>query len=176
MALHGRPVKPTDDQAFIRLVRENDMRLRRIARAYTRDVDTQKDLYQDMLVQLWRSFPSFAGDSSAGTWLYRVALNTALAHVRRHNTRHETPLDEAYDRADETSPVDERFDDRQRIERLYAAIDRLSAPDKMLTMMYLDEKSYREMADVLGITESNVGVRLHRIRKELAAWMSEELV
>jgi RNA polymerase sigma-70 factor (ECF subfamily) len=169
-------VKPTDDQAFIRLVRENDIRLRRIARAYARDVDTQKDLYQDMLVQLWRSFPSFAGDSSTGTWLYRVALNTALAHVRRRNTRHETPLAEAHDRADETSPVDERFDAQQRVERLYAAIDRLSAPDKMLTMMYLDEKSYREMADVLGITETNVGVRLHRIRKELAAWMSEEPV
>ena len=165
-----------DDQAFIRLVRENDMRLRRIARVYARDADTQKDLYQDMLVQLWRSFPSFAGDSSAGTWLYRVALNTALAHVRRRNARHETPLVDEHDRADDTGAVDERLDAQQRVERLYTAIDRLSPPDKMLTMMYLDEKNYHEMADVLGISESNVGVRLHRIRKELAAWLSEEPV
>ncbi|HEX8945095.1 MAG TPA: sigma-70 family RNA polymerase sigma factor [Gemmatimonadaceae bacterium] len=165
-----------EDQVFIRLVRENDMPLRRIARIYARDADAQKDLYQDMLVQLWRSFPSFAGASSAGTWLYRVALNTALAHVRRRSARRETPLAEEHDRTDDAGGVEERIDAQERVERLYAAIDRLSVTDKMLTMMYLDEKTYREMADVLGITESNVGVRLHRIRKELAAWLSEEPV
>ena len=167
---------PADDQAFLRLVRDNDTRLRRICRVYSRDADGQKDLYQDMLVQIWRSLPSFGGGSSADTWLYRVALNTALAHVRRRHARRETPLIDADDHVDDTEGVDERFDARQRVEQLYAAIDRLSAADKMLTMMYLDEKSYREMADVLGISESNVGVRLHRIRKELAGWLSEEPV
>lgn len=164
------------EQTFLQLVRENDARLWKICRVYAHDADARKDLYQDMLVQLWRSLPSFAGESLPGTWLYRVALNTALAQTRRNAVRRETPLDGHEELAADTPRADERLESAQRLERLYAAIDRLSDIDKVLVTMYLDEKSYRDMADVLGISESNVGVKLHRIKKELAGRLAEERI
>jgi RNA polymerase sigma-70 factor (ECF subfamily) len=163
---------------FLRLVRENETRLRKICRVYARDIEAREDLYQDILVQLWRSLPSFEGNAAASTWLYRVALNTALSAQRGAAGRRETPLDAA-DEAhpvwrDGRPPADEHLVATERLERLYAAIDRLSDIDKALVTLYLEERSYHEMADVLGLSESHVGVKLHRIKKALAAWLAEE--
>ena len=167
------------EQSFLALVRQNDVRLRRICRVYGRESDAQEDLYQEILLQLWRSLPSFAGASSADTWLYRVALNTALAHARRRSRHLETSLDDKWDREDTAPAIDdagERIDAAERLEQLYAAIDRLNDVDKMLVTMYLDDRSYREMADVIGISENHVGVKLNRIKKALARWLAEETV
>jgi RNA polymerase sigma-70 factor (ECF subfamily) len=166
-------VLPDLDNTFLELMRDNDARLWRICRAYARDVEAQKDLYQEMLVQLWRSLPSFAGDSLPGTWVYRVALNTALAHSRRVARRRESPL-QGYDVPSEVPSADEVLGARQRVDRLYAAIDRLNDVDKLLVLLYLDEKTYHEIAEVSGLSETNVGVRLHRIKKELAGELAEE--
>ncbi len=162
------------DENFLKLVRENEARLRKICRVYATDADAEKDLYQDILVQLWRALPSFEGSSTPGTWLYRVALNTALAQKRQRAARERATLDTS-------DPIwrnriqapDESLESKQRLERLYGAIARLNHVDKAVVMMYLDEKSHREIAEVLGITESYVGVKLHRIRKEMAAWLAE---
>lgn len=81
------------DEKFVQLVHENDARLRKICRVYTDGTEAQRDLYQDILVELWRSFPSFEGDSSPSTWLYRVALNTALSHDRAQEVRADATLD-----------------------------------------------------------------------------------
>lgn len=161
------------EQTFLRLVLDNDARLRKICRVYARDPDARQDLYQDVLVQVWRSLPSFAGESLPGTWLYRVALNTALAHVRRRANRRETPL---YDRdfASGAATAEDALESAQRLDELHAAIDRLSEFDKALVTLYLDEMTYREMAAILGISESNVGVKLHRIKKELERRLTKE--
>ncbi len=164
----------TQEQIFLDLVRENAARLGKICRAYTRDADEQEDLRQEMLLQLWRSLPSFAGGSSAGTWLYRVALNTALAFTRRRSARRETALDDT-DVASDNPRADEQLESEQRAEGLHEAIDRLGPIDKMLVAMLLDDRSYRDMADVLGMSESNVGVKLHRIKKTLATWLAREM-
>jgi len=175
------PSLPTKhEQKFLTLVRENDGRLRHICRVYARDVEARKDLYQDMMFQLWRSLPSFAGASSIDTWVYRVALNTALTHTRRRSVRVETRLeDEHLETADLGAPLDaadETLELGEQSERLYAAIDRLGDVDRMLVTMYLDDRSYREMAEVIGISESHVGVKLHRIKKSLARVLAEEPV
>jgi len=167
------------ERTFLSLVRANEARLRRICRVYARDDDSRKDLHQEILLQLWRSLPSFTGAASAHTWLYRVALNTALTHARRHPGRREMPLDDDVMHAADSEPaiIDaELLEDGERLARLHAAIDLLGVVDKMLVTMYLDERSYREMADVLGISESNVGVKLHRVKKALARWLAEETV
>lgn len=164
------------EQTFLQLVRDNDARLWNICRVYAPDDDARKDLHQDMLVQLWRSLPSFAGQSMPGTWLYRVALNTALAQRRRTAARREEPLDGHTERAAAAPRADEALEAAQRLERLHAAIHRLTDIDKMLVTMYLDEKSYSEMADVLGISESNVGVKLNRMKKRLAGLVAEERI
>ena len=165
------------EQKFLTLVRENDGRLRHICRVYGRDAEARKDLYQEIMFQLWRSLPSFAGASSIDTWVYRVALNTALTHARRRPVHPETSLDEdhieAADLAAESAAADDTLDLSEQSERLYAAIDRLGEVDRMLVTMYLDDRSYREMAEVIGISESHVGVKLHRIKKSLARSLAE---
>jgi len=168
------------EQKFLTLVRENDGRLRHICRVYARDVEARKDLYQEIMFQLWRSLPSFAGASSIDTWVYRVALNTALTHARRRSVHVETPLEEehveAADLAASLDASDDPLDLSEQSERLYVAIDRLGEVDRMLVTMYLDERSYHEMAEVIGISESHVGVKLHRIKKSLARSLAEEPV
>ena len=167
-----------DEERFLTLIRENEGRLRRICRVYARDEHAREDLHQEILFQLWRALPTFAGASSPHTWLYRVALNTALADSRRRWTRRETTLDDepaaahAFDAPD--VDVVDLLDEADRRERLHAGIDTLGDVDKMLVTMYLDDRSYQEMADVLGISESNVGVKLHRIRKTLAVRLATE--
>jgi RNA polymerase sigma-70 factor (ECF subfamily) len=147
---------------------------------YARDDEARKDLYQEIMFQLWRSLPSFAGASTIDTWVYRVALNTALTHARRQSAHAETPLEDDDGEAALSASSPEAADDapelRERSERLYAAIDRLNAVDRMIVTMYLDERSYREMAEVIGISESHVGVKLHRVKKLLARSLTEETV
>jgi RNA polymerase sigma-70 factor (ECF subfamily) len=186
--MNGRSddARPERERRFLELVREHEGRIHRICRVYGRADGSEDDLRQEILVQLWRSLPSFEGRSSPGTWVYRVALNTALSARRRRDSRPESPLDDAIagahaaDAASET-PVtareprpDERLEAKERLEQLYAAIDRLDDADKALVMMYLDERTGREMAEVLGITETHVGVKLHRIKKRMAAWIGED--
>jgi RNA polymerase sigma-70 factor (ECF subfamily) len=163
------------DESFLELVRDNEAQLRKICRVYAADAEGEKDLYQDILVQLWRALPSFEGSSQPGTWVYRVALNTALGQKRQRAARESATLDESDPIWRNRIPMpDQSLESSQRLRKLHAAIARLDDVDKALVTMYLDEKSYREIAEVLGITESNVGVKLHRIRKEMAAWLSED--
>jgi RNA polymerase sigma-70 factor, ECF subfamily len=168
------------EQRFLALVRENDGRLRHICRVYARDAEARKDLYQEIMFQLWRSLPSFAGASSTDTWVYRVALNTALTHARRRSVHAETSLEEdhaeAADLAASLDAAEDSLELGEQSERLYAAIDRLGDVDRMLVTMYLDDRSYHEMAEVIGISESHVGVKLHRIKKALARSLAEEPV
>ena len=165
---------PDRDDDFLQLVRENDGRLRKICRVYAQNGADRNDLYQDILVELWRAFPSFDGESKPSTWMYRVALNTALSHARKQDVRAEATLD-ASDPVwgDGLARPGEELERREKIDQLYEAIDRLDDIDKALVTMYLDEKSYSEMADVLGMSESYVGVKLHRIKKQLAEWLEE---
>jgi RNA polymerase sigma-70 factor (ECF subfamily) len=123
-------------------------------------------LYQEILVQLWRSAARFNGDCAASTWVYRVAFQTAMAwkrSARRRAAREETGIDweelvAAPAAAEEQS---------EAIERLYWAIRQLTKPEAALIMMHLDGLSYREMAEVMGISETNVGAKLTRVRGRL---------
>lgn len=173
-------MRETREAEFLTVIRENDARLRRICRVYERDPDARKDLHQEIMFQLWRSLPSFTGASSIGTWVYRVALNTALAHARRRSSRSEETLPEEHLQAEALAAslgtADDVLDLDEQSERLRSAIERLDGIDRMLVTMQLDGRSYREMAEVLGITESNIGVKLHRIRKALARSLTEETV
>lgn len=130
----------------------------------------QDDLFQDVCLQLWSSIPAFRGEAKETTWIYRVAFNTALAWRRgeqRRRVKHETFL--KFDLSPQTQPSHAHsLPEQETIAQLYAAIRDLPKVDASLAMMHLDGLSYQEMAEVLGISENYVGVKLNRVRQQLA--------
>ncbi|QDT72742.1 RNA polymerase sigma factor [Lacipirellula limnantheis] len=166
-----------DRQAlFLTWLDEHGSSVVKVARAYTLTGDECQDLAQEILLQAWRSAPSFAGKATAATWFYRVALHTAMNWKRKdgpRRTRQQPLLDVQVVPADGACST-EQVQQRETVEQLYRAIHQLPKADAALVLLYLDELSYREMADVLGISESNVGVKLNRAKKALSALMNGE--
>jgi RNA polymerase sigma-70 factor (ECF subfamily) len=142
----------------------------KVVRAFAATVEDQEDLLQEVALQLWMSLPSFRGAAAESTWIYRVAFNTALAWKRgekRRGAKHEKFIE--LNAAAQTLPEQGgRTREDELLERLYAAIRQLPKLDASLALMHLDGLSYHEMSDVLGITENHVGVKLNRIRQQLA--------
>jgi RNA polymerase sigma-70 factor, ECF subfamily len=130
----------------------------------------QDDLFQEVLLQLWSSIPAFRGEAKETTWINRVAWNTALAWrrvERRRREGHETFIKLSPSPQAQPSHLD-ALPEQETVERLYAAIRQLPKVDASLALMHLDGLSYQEMAEVLGISENYIGVKLNRIRKQLA--------
>jgi RNA polymerase sigma-70 factor (ECF subfamily) len=149
--------------AFEDALRQYEGLLRRVARLYCPDPDDQQDLYQETLVQLWQAWPSFLGRSQRSTWVYRVALNVALAHQRQRNRRPATdPLEKVAGR-----PLHEPGPDADELAHLYQAIAHLSAVDKALVLLRLEDRPDQEVAEILGITPNNVRVKMHRALEKL---------
>lgn len=129
---------------------------------YATDGEHFKDLYQESLINLWQGLGKYRGDASVSTWIYRVVLNTCVSYYRRNkNYFNAVPLDAV---AELPSADDGRNDD---LKMLYGLISRLGKLDKALILLWLDEKSYDEIAAITGLTKSNVAVRLNRIKKRL---------
>ena len=149
----------------------------KVARAYTLTAEECEDLAQEILLQLWRSVPQFQGRASASTWVYRVALNTALSWHRKEGRRRarQQPLLEPEDLPTVGLDSAEQLQQREVVQQLYSAIHQLPKADAALVLLYLEDLSYREIAEVLGISESNVGVKLNRARKALGELMKEVL-
>ena len=148
----------------------------KVSRAYTLTREECQDLAQEILLNAWRSLPQFQNRSSLQTWFYRVALQTAMTWQRNDKLRRSRQNSLL---AVESIPCDavtggEELQNRETVDRLYRAIHRLPKTDAALVLLYLDQLSYREMADVLDISESNVGVKLNRAKTALSQLMSEE--
>ncbi len=146
----------------------------KVARAYTRTSEECQDLAQEILLQAWRSLPTFERHATAATWFYRVALNTAMNWHRKDKARRarQKPLMAVQTLATEGPDSAEQAQQREIVEQLYTAIHQLPKADAALVLLYLDELSYREIAEVLGISESNVGVKLNRAKKALSDLMN----
>jgi RNA polymerase sigma-70 factor (ECF subfamily) len=146
-----------------------------VARAYTITTEDCQDLAQEILLQVWRSMPQFQGRASASTWFYRVALNTALGWHRKERRRRarQKPILEVEDLSVPGLDSAQQAVQREVVERLFAAIRQLPKTEAALVLLYLDDLSYRQMAEVLGISESNVGVKLNRAKKALSKLMNE---
>lgn len=142
----------------------------KVVRAFSASPEDQQDLLQEIALQLWRSLPAFRGEAKESTWIYRVAFNTALVWKRDEKRRHakHEKFFELNVSPDESPPQPGQPHADEMVRLLYAAIRQLPRLDASLALMHLDGLSYREMSEVLGITESNVGVKLNRIRQQLA--------
>lgn len=144
--------------------------LYKIGRAYTRDQADFEDLYQEMLIQLWQSFPRFKGASKLSTFIYRVALNTALTHQRKakREPRAYNLEERAYRLADNSALETETERQReQQVNLLYECINDLKKEDRAIILLHLEGNAYEEMAEIMGITVNNIGVRLLRVKKRL---------
>jgi RNA polymerase sigma-70 factor (ECF subfamily) len=164
-------VDERSDMLFMGWLDRHGPAILKVARAYTQTADDCQDLVQDILLQLWRSTSQFQGRAAEATWVYRVALNTALGWHRKERRRRarQRPLLDV-----EVPDHGRDLAQREAVARLYAAIRRLPGPDAALVLLYLDDLSYRQMAEVLGISEGNVGVRLNRARKALTQLLKED--
>ena len=157
------------------MVNENQTRILRICRVYAGNSPDQDDLYQDILFQIWRSLPDLKGKQFANTWLYRVAINTAISFVRRRASRFGRVVH--FEHAKLTRTIEsqqaapEINDDRLQI--LYAAIYKLDPFEKALVTLFLEDLSYEQIAEATGIKANHVGVMLHRARKKLSTLMME---
>ena len=160
-------------ELFKRWVHDCSGLVLKVARAFAPTDADRQDLIQEILLQLWRSVPRFEGKAKSSTWVYRVAMNTALAWRRKEFQRRvpEVPMLDI-----ETFPAESdalTAERRELVESLYEAIRQLPKVDACIVMMSLDGLSYREMAEVLGISENHVGVKLNRAKEQLARLLKE---
>lgn len=149
-------------EEFLSIVDMHQRIIHKILSVYTNHEEDRKDLMQEIMLQLWKSYPGFSGRSSFSTWMYKVALNTVLLHKRKK--RKEIINHEA---------IAERLSSQLNLDKndlvisLYMAIDQLGPIDKAIALLYLEQKKYNEIEEILGMSKNNVGIRLHRIKKKL---------
>ena len=150
---------------FVQLIREHNGLIQKVCNLYTATMQDRQDLYQEIIIQLWRAYPKFRGDSKLSTWMYRVALNTAISDYRKQQRVVPTAELEFINRefADQNNGVEQE----EKLQLMYGAIRRLSEVEKALVMLYLDDKTYEEMEDILGINQNNLRVKMNRIREKL---------
>ncbi len=143
----------------------------KVAHAYAFEHADRQDLFQEIVIQIWRSVDAFRGESSVPTWMYRVALNTAIAWTRKEDRhqRGKQPLAVVEGLLTTASAAPD-----PRVEWLYRQIAQLKDVDRSVALLLLDGFSYREIAAIVGITESNVGVKINRIKSALAGRRAEE--
>jgi RNA polymerase sigma-70 factor (ECF subfamily) len=148
---------------FTRDIEANQKILKKICCLYGVDEEDRQDLFQEMVGQLWKSYPTFSGKSKFSTWLYRVALNTALYHLRK--TRKQKLSEDMMADLYQSFEKNERL--AEDLKMLYQSINQLNKIDRAIVLLYLEQRSYRDMAEILGISTSNVSVKLGRAKEKL---------
>jgi RNA polymerase sigma factor (sigma-70 family) len=168
--------EPGHREMFLRLVTEYQAALRRLAAAYARDPRDQEDIVQEIAIALWQAIPRFRGESTERTWLYRIAHNTAITAVTklRRKGRAESGLDDVSEDAMAVAEhSDERLMQQQKHALLMRATRELSATDRQILALHLEDLSYREIQEVTGMSEGAIATRLSRIRDRLTREIRE---
>lgn len=156
------------EKEFVKLMSENQRLVHKICKIYTDNPLDHDDLFQEITLQLWKSFATFRGDAKFSTWAYRIALNTAMTLYRK---KHKT-IDTENDR-DLYQIKYEEYTEDERLQTMYNAIHLLSDIEKALIMMFLDNKTYREISEILGITEGNARVKMNRAKEKLKSMIKQ---
>lgn len=155
---------------FEKIMSENSNILHKLSRVYSNTETEYEELFQEMMIRIWRSLPSFRGDSKLSTWLYKVCINTALTYRSKQNSQKmHVELDDgiALQYPAHGNEINER------IEALYKAIRELKVIDRAIITLYLDENSYEEISAILGISKTNVATKIMRIKKSLTERMTD---
>ena len=158
------------ETVFTNLIREHQSLLYKVTSVYTDNKQDQEDLFQEVVYQLWKYFDSFRQDSKITTWMYRVAMNTAITHLKKKKRRPDVlPIVEVFIKQNDS--IDDVYEERLRL--LYEHLHHLNTLDKGLIFLLLEGKSYNEIALITGLQVSNVGTRISRIKKKLKTNMTK---
>ena len=151
------------EKEFISLLNQHQKIIYKVCNLYMDILSEREDLFQEITLQAWKAYENFRGDAKFSTWLYRVALNTAITYFRKEKRKPDIySTDMVPDLAEENSdPVEEQ------VKAMYAAIGNLSKIDKAIVMLYLEDYSYIEIGEMMGITANNVAVKMNRIKTKL---------
>lgn len=153
------------EKIFIKFFKPNQRLIHKICKIYTDNAEDHEDLFQEITIQLWKSFPGFKGEAKFSTWMYRVALNTAITLFRKPKKHDSQTVN--IDVSSLKMEYEEYEDNEHKLKKMYKAIYELSHVEKALIMMYLEDKSYREIGEILGITEGNARVKMNRAKNNL---------
>jgi RNA polymerase sigma factor (sigma-70 family) len=159
-------------EAFLNIVTSNQGIIHKVCSIYCDTSEDREDLFQEIVAQLWRSYPTFRNESKVSTWMYRVSLNTAITHFKKNKRR---PDKNQYDNnlpQIEDDRYDETFDDQVKL--LHSAIAKLTGIEKSIILLYLEDKHYEEIAEIIGITQNYVRVKMNRIKGKLKKLMGED--
>ena len=157
------------EQEFLAVIREYSRVVYKVCYLYTTPNATLNDLYQEVILNLWKAFPKFRGECKISTWIYRIALNTCISFLRKEkNTPEIVTLTQEADRTEEQDET------QIMLKQLYLMISRLGEVDKSIILLYLEEKSYDEISDITGLTLTNVATKINRIKDKLRKMNKEE--
>ena len=153
------------EQQFLAILNDNKQRIVGICRYYASLSArlSAEDLFQEISLNLWRSYPKFVKrpDCQLSTWVYRVALNVCISQSRKRDNQAHQPINE------EVTSISENTTEHEQVQQLYQLIQKLNQEEQALVYLYLDDKSHKEIADIMGISVSNVGTRIQRIKLKL---------
>jgi len=151
--------KQNIETEFINMLRSYNRVIYKVASFYTDENNTIDDLYQDVVLNLWKAYPNFRGESQLSTWIYRVALNTCVSFYRKSKRK---PVCVKM-----TPNVEICTEENEAIAELYATINRLGKLERALIFLYLEDRPYKEIAEIMGITPTNVSTKIARIKEKL---------
>lgn len=160
--------KDNVSEQFLSIFEENTGIIIKISRAYTNTSHDREDLINDIALELWESFEKFKGDSKVSTWIYRVALNTSMNYKRKK--KKDSLFYSINDfKKDEIIPwlIQQEQENSSELELLYTCIDELSEINKAIILLYLDGNSHDEISEIMGISKTNVGTRISRIKEQI---------
>jgi RNA polymerase sigma-70 factor, ECF subfamily len=160
----------TQKEIFDEWLSKHSRLIYKIVRSYSSDAIAREDLFQEILIQVWASIPSFRNECAVTTWLYRIALNVAI----RWSTKQRRASSAESEYLFEKHLTDDREVENERLAWLYQEIHKLDEIDRSIMLLLLDGLSYKEMAIIIGISESNIGVKINRIKKRLATKNNNE--
>jgi len=162
--------KMSKEHLFRQAIQENENKIFRICRYYFTDKDDYNDAFQESLIRIWQNIDSFRNESKMSTWIFRVVANTCLSGLRRDKKRKElitstTILENIH--IPDAEPIEEDHHAEHKLEFFRRFMQHISVVDRMLVSLYLEELSTKEMAEVTGLSESNVRVKIHRIKEQI---------
>ncbi len=158
------------EKQFVAYLNQHQRIIHKVCGMYRHDSDDKKDLFQEIVIQLWKAFPNFRQEAKVSTWIYQIALNVAISDFRKESRR---PQKTSLDDLQIAIPTEPEPDTAEKLQQLYKAIEALSAIEKALLMLYFEEKNNEEIAEIMGITPNNVRVKMTRIREKLKNKVSQ---